>query len=255
MYIYQTGLIGEAVRAKIDGIKDSVRGTGQSSSESFGDVLKSMMTVKEEEVKPVGGYTSSPSAGTDSPEISGDVLLYALQNYEGDTTASAVLSALGYGGYTGGTDSLKTSADALLSSVKKLSDLGGADKGTQISAVSDLVTKYNDVMTKLGSISSTSSYMYITGLRSIISANSEGLLLSGVTVGSDGKLTFDQNEFVKSFSEELIGNLASATGTLSTYAESIAESADTSLNLLGDDEEDDGNFTSSYYNALMGIYS
>ncbi len=255
MYIYKSGLIGEAVRAKIDGIKSSVHGTGQSSSESFGDVLKSMMTVEKEEVKPVGGYTSTPSTESDAPQIIGDVLLYALQNYEGDTTASAVLSALGYGGYTGGTDSLKTSADALLSSAKKLTGLSSADKGTQISAVSDFVTKYNDVMTKLGSISSTSSYMYLTGLRSIVSANSEGLLLSGVTAGSDGKLSFDENNFIKTFSDEFLGNLVSASGTLSTYADSIAESADKSLNLLGDSEEDDGNFTSSYYNALMGIYS
>lgn len=85
MYIYRYGAIGDAIHAKIENTKQSVKSNAESAS--FGDLLRAQMN--ETEAKTAVSSTSVSS-------VSGSTILYALQNIDSDTTAQAVLETLGF---------------------------------------------------------------------------------------------------------------------------------------------------------------
>ena len=88
MYIYQSGIIGEAVRTKIADTKNSVmNGAGRTDTQSFGDLLRSLMFNTNEQTKAVGVTNVSDST---SPIASADgrTLLYALTNADTDSAAA-----------------------------------------------------------------------------------------------------------------------------------------------------------------------
>ncbi len=90
MYIYRYGAIGDAVRAKIENTKQTVKSCGEG--QSFSELLHAQM-YKTEEKKPVSADYSSG----ENKSVSGSALIYAMQNGGEDSTASAVLETLGFG--------------------------------------------------------------------------------------------------------------------------------------------------------------
>ncbi|MBQ3841359.1 MAG: hypothetical protein II820_01575 [Ruminiclostridium sp.] len=249
MYIYQTGLIGEAVRAKIENTKSAVM-SGTHSTESFTDILRSMMTDTSKVTKAVGisGTTesSSPIATAD-----GKTLLYALTNADSDTTAAAVVGALGL---PISDNNLKAAADGLTSAINLLNAAEGADKETLIPVITDLVDKYNSLMTGLTAQSTASGIMYTRLFKTAAQTASEPLAKAGITADDTGKLTFDPNKFEEQDISGFISTVSSAANAVSTYASSVTGSQNgTLLDFLSGDEDSDSSYvsTSNYYNSLI----
>ena len=189
MYIYQTGLIGEAVRAKIENTKSAVM-SGTHSTESFTDILRSMMT--------------------DTSKV--------------------------------------TKAVNLLNAAE------GADKETLIPVITDLVDKYNSLMTGLTAQSTASGIMYTRLFKTAAQTASEPLAKAGITADDTGKLTFDPNKFEEQDISGFISTVSSAANAVSTYASSVTGSQNgTLLDFLSGDEDSDSSYvsTSNYYNSLI----
>lgn len=247
MYIYESGFIGRAVREKIENTKASVRGLG-GKDDSFGDILKSMMNVTDEEKKPVG-YTGASAEKNTS--ISGDALLYAVRNAAEDTTASAVLSSLGFSS-AGSSSSLKTAADNLKINADKLLILGNSDEATIKTALSAYTGSLNEVTSLLSTASGTSAYMYSTGLKASLDMIEEALKNAGITVGGDRRLSFKPEDFVSLDSAALSKSVSSLASTISTYSEAImGEGSDGLLSFLTGEDEDE---TANYYSSLLTNY-
>lgn len=234
MYEYTYGAIGEAVRAKIENYKAAVRG-GEKKSDSFGDVLKTYLTKTDTDKKIV----SVSSGGSSIPSISGSTLLYALQNSDSDTTASAVLSALGFSTADSSTSQLKLASDNLLTSVKQLTEINLADV-VNVAAISDFVTDFNKVMTLLSCESNSSAYLYKNALSSVISTAADELSASGIT--SDNGILSYSGATGTTLPESLLATIASAASMIASYAGTIE--TDSSGTYSG---------TSEYYSTLMNI--
>ena len=143
MYIYKTGLIGEAVRSEIENMKRSVIG-GEKSDTDFGSTLRSLMETRSEGLKPVGMQHSegtSPLARTD-----GSTLIYAIRNAENDDTASAVMNSLGFNAESSG---IKGESDSLSSAASLLAKLDGTDSASVINTLNDFVQKYDLLISDL----------------------------------------------------------------------------------------------------------
>ena len=235
MKIYEYGKIGEAVRAKIENTKQSIQG-GVSSSESFSDILRGYMTVEKEEKKVVsatGNYGRESS-----PSVNGSTLLYALQNSDEDTTASAVLNMLGFSDYTNsGTGQLRAAADSLSDSAAMLISLNETDTVNH-QAVSGFVSDYNKLITLLTAESSSSSYLYRTAFSSALAAAEDKLAEAGITYdngyiaysGEGGKIP-----------DDFLTGVVSAASTVSSYAASVTT-----------ENEENDNGVSEYYTSLIG---
>ena len=238
MYIYEYGAIGETIRTKIDNFKSRVRG-GESSSDSFGQVLKSYLDSTDNETKVVsatGSNTLSSEKGTAVNSISGSNLLYAIQNSGEDTTAGAVLTALGFSGLSdSGSSSLKNAADSLSASAEQLMTINGS--GAQnITAMTDFVSDYNKLMTMLGAESSSSAYMYKNAFSAMLHGSAEALGASGISF-ENGYMSYEGGG--NPLPSSLLGNIASTASLVSSYAGTVSDS------------EDGYNGVSEYYSALM----
>lgn len=243
MYIYETGLIGKAVRQKIENAKSSVHGGG-GSSESFSEILKSMMTDTNAAPKTVGLYSSAGSKA----QPSGDALIYALRNAELDSNSAAVISSLGLSSYTGtgGTSALETAANELKSSAGSLSALKEADKATALPLLYGFTEKYNSLLTALEVSSSVSAKMYALGLKTAAEGNSEALAAAGITAGDNGRLEFTAENYESLELSGFLGSISSSASLISTYA---SATAGTGTGLLSAFDDEDG--ISANYLSLM----
>ena len=246
MYIYQSGVIGEAVRAKLDSTKNTVMNGTKANTQNFSDLLRSMMINTNEQPKTVGIRTASEST---SPIANADgrTLLYALTNVNDDATASAVVGALGL---PISDNSIKAAADGLSSAIKLVSSANGADKEKALPILNDLIEKYNTLVTDLSAQTTASGIMYSRLFSTAASAASDALATAGISVGDNGKLTLDADKFQSVGIEGFLNSIATAASAVSTYASSITGSQNSSLlDFLGND--DDSVSTSSYYSSLI----
>lgn len=246
MYIYQSGMIGEAVHAKIADAKASIM-SGTKSTQTFGDLLRSLMTDTNEAPKAVGAAnnsdSTSPIARTD-----GRTLLYALTNADNDTTASAVVGALGLPISDSG---VKAAADGLVSSINVLTAAADGEKEAVIPVLTDFTDKYNELITDLGAQSTTSGIMYNRLFRAAANTSADELAKAGISVGDDGKLTLDPGKYESAGLERFLSSIMTAANAVSTYASSITGTANSSLlDFLGNDEENTTS-TSNYYSSLI----
>ncbi len=238
MQIYEYGKIGEAVRAKIESTKQSIQG-GVSSSESFSDILRGYMTVEKQEKKVVsatGNYGNSSPAHS----INGTTLLYALQNSDEDTTASTVLNMLGFSDYSNtSATQLKSAADSLSDSASMLITLNDTDTHN-VSAISDFVSKYNSLVTRLSAESNSSAYLYRTAFSSALSAAADKLSEAGITQ-NNGYISYNGQDSGK-IPDDFLTSVVSAASTVSVYAGSVT----------ADNGEELDNGVSDYYTTLIG---
>ena len=252
MYIYQTGLIGEAVRTKIDNAKSSVMGGTKADTQSFGDLLRSMMVNTSTQPKTVGIKNVSENVSDSVSPVSyadGRTLLYALTNSDSDTTASAVVGALGL---PISDNNVKAAADGLSSAITVLNTADGADKSQLVTLLSDFVDKYNELLTDLRSQTTASGIMYTRLFSTAANSAASALSAAGITVGEDGTLTLDADKLESVGLEGFLGSIATAANAVSTYASSITGSASSSLlDFLGNDDSDTTYSTSNYYTDLI----
>ena len=233
MYIYETGLIGKAVRQKIENAKSSVKGEG-GSSESFSEILKSMMTDTSAEPKTMGLYSSTNT----SAQPSGDALIYALRNAEIDGTSAAVISSLGLSSYTGtgGTSALETAANELKNSAVSLSSLKDGDKAAALPLLYGFTERYNSLLTALEVSSSVSAKMYALGLKTAAESNSEALAAAGIAARDNGRLDFTAENYEKAELSGFLSSVTSSASLISTYAAATTGTSSGLLSSFGDDE-------------------
>lgn len=133
MYIYRYGAIGDAVHAKIENAKQSVKG---GESKPFSEFLRAQMYKTENE----SATSTSATAAT-----SGSTILYALQNSDSDTTAQAVLETLGFA-----SSDEETSSDSVSNAVSSyLSALSGDSSATSASNIYSSLLSSEDSATSL----------------------------------------------------------------------------------------------------------
>lgn len=246
MYIYQSGMIGEAIRTKLDSTKSAVMSGTKSNTQNFGDLLRSMMINTNEQPKTVGIKTASESTSPIA-KADGRTLLYALANVNDDATASAVVGALGL---PISDNSIKAAADGLSSAIKLVSSAGGADKEKALPILNDFIEKYNTLVTDLSAQSTASGIMYSRLFSTAANAASDALASAGISVGDSGKLSLDADKFENISIEGFLNSIATAADAVSTYASSITGSQNSSLlDFLGADDESVG--TSNYYSSLI----
>ncbi|MBP3855743.1 MAG: hypothetical protein IK990_09065 [Ruminiclostridium sp.] len=249
MYIYQSGIIGEAVRTKIADAKNSVmNGAGRTDTQSFGDLLRSLMFNTNEQTKAVGVTNVSDST---SPIASADgrTLLYALTNADTDSAASAVVGALGLPISDTG---IKAAADSLSSAINVLESADSADKESLIPILGNFVDKYNALVSDLRAQSTASGIMYSRLFSTAAGTAADALAEAGITVDDTGRLTLDADKLSSVGLDGFLGSIAAAANAVSTYASSITGSSSSSLlDFLGNDDSDSTYSTSNYYSSLI----
>lgn len=247
MYIYRSGMIGEAVRTKLDSTRSAVMSGTKSDTGNFSDLLRSMMINTNEQPKTVGIQKAESQSTSPISKADGRTLLYALTNVNDDATASAVVGALGLPISDNG---IKAAADGLSSAVKLTGSVNGVDKEKALPVLSDFIDKYNALVTDLGAQSTASGVMYSRLFSTAANAASDALASAGISVGDNGKLTLDADKFVSVGIEGFLNSIATAADAVSTYASSITGSQNSSLlDFLGTD--DDSVSTSDYYSSLI----
>lgn len=252
MYIYQTGMIGEAVRTKIENTKNSIQ-YGTENTQTFSDILTSMM--KADSTQKVVGVSNNNKDNTNPvARADGSTLLYAIQNASDDTTASAVVNALGL---TVSDNSLKTTADSLVSSLNLLLSINGTDNASALTQLTDFTEKFNTLLTDLQSSTTSAGFMYANILKTAAQQGADSLAKAGITVSDSGKLTLDSEKFESVGLEGFLQTASSAATAISSYASSIKPTGTGVLDFLTDNSDsDDSGFlsTSDYYNSLLNMY-
>ncbi len=255
MYIYHTGVISEAIQRKIESTRNSVL-NGAEKPESFRNILYSLMENTDSETKVVGvaGARSSESvSGVKSAD--GSALMYAINNAETDSTASAVASRFGVDTDTGNT--MKTSSDSLKSSLTLLKNLNGMSDQSVIPQLSDFVEKFNSLLSGLRTDTTASGVMYAGLLKTAATTAADALAKAGVTVSDDGKLTLDNEKFSELGLEGFLATISAAADSISTYSASAKNKGTGLLDFLTDSEYSDGGYvsTGNYYDKLMDYYT
>ncbi len=222
MYIYRSGAIADAIHTKIENTKQSIRG-GVSEKASFSELLWAQM-YKTQEEKPV---SASYSSGKTS--ANGSALIYALQNSETDSTASAVLEALGFSSGTIEKTGLKTAAQSLLQSADLLGTVGVSEEASA-AALDDFISDYNSLYSLLSAAGSSSSYFYSNALKAY-TANGDVLFTAGISVDESGKLSASGEKVDTSALAEFIGGVRTVAQSVSDYSASLSDSADNQSSL------------------------
>lgn len=224
MYIYNYGAIGKAVRAKIDGNKEKIRGGG-NDTDSFGEILKTYLDKTETEKKAVSATGGVSGANS-------DVVLYALQNSGTDSAASAVLSALGYNQFGVGSDALKSSADKISDLADGLIALNSSDAQNP-TLVYDFVSGVNQLNNALTADGGASAYLYKNALSALLASAEESLAASGITF-EDGALKFSGTG--EKIPDSFLNAVSSSAKLISAYAAGKDKSTVT-----------------DYYSAMLGM--
>lgn len=217
MYIYRSGAIADAIHTKIENTKQSIRG-GVSEKASFSELLRAQM-YKTQEEKPV-----SVSYSSGKTSANGSALIYALQNSGTDSTASAVLEALGFSSGTVEKTGLKTAAQSLLQSADLLGTVGASEEASA-AALDDFISDYNSLYSLLSAAGSSSSYLYSNALKTY-AANSDALFTAGISVDESGKLSASGEKVDTSALAEFIGGVRTVAQSVSDYSASLSDSSD-----------------------------
>ena len=243
MYLYSNGAISKAVRTKIDNFKTSVK-SGEKIDETFADALKAQLTKTNGETKvvsAVGNNSLVAKETSDLPKINGKTLLYAIQNSETDTTASAVLSELGFReSINGSTSELKATADSLSKTAANLVKLNSVGSDNRV-ITSQLVDDFNKLITLLNTESSSSAYLYKNALTTAVHSSENDLFSAGISF-ENGFMKYSGEAELSPIPDTFLNNIATSAGAVSTYAGT----------LIGDSSDYNG--VSDYYNAIIRSY-
>lgn len=154
---------------------------------------------------------------------------------------------------------LKSEANELVDSAKKLTNTG---KGSLFAdqnhynqddiyqAVSSFVEQYNDTVDSAGSASNTSVKNAANSMTRMTGIMSNSLSKVGITVGADGKMTVNEEQFKNadmSRVKSLFNGNSSYAGTISSYASRIASQASNQIGRInGSMYGSNGSFYNSY---------
>lgn len=231
MYVYNYGSIGKAIRTKIDNFKQQVRGNTDSNV-IFSDVLKAQLNFNDTEKKVVSATGNATLSAEKTSSLDGRTILYAIQNSDEDTTASAVLSAFGLSG-SAGTNDLRDAADNLKVSAEQLIKANTAG-GDLTLATADFVENFNKLSTRLSVENSSSAYLYKNAFGALLNSSTADLKEAGITA-ENGLLTYTGGK--GQIPQIFLSNIVSTSAMVSSYAQALSSAEDTGV--------------SEYYNTLI----
>lgn len=226
-------------------------GTGSSSTSSFYSNLGEYSSIRNgayrKLVKSYYKKMNSTDSDTTDKSTTGSIRKHTKFNSTGTVALSTV----------------KSEASDLVASTKKLTATGKDslfaneekyDADAAYKAVGNFVTQYNDTVDALSKVSGTAVKSAGNHMQNMTNIMSKGLSKVGITVGTDGKLTVDEQKFKTadmSKVKALFNGSSSYAGVVSSAAGRVASQAGNQISQLGGGLYGSNGYYNSYYSGSL----
>ena len=226
-------------------------GSGSSSTSSFYSNLGEYSSIRNGAYRKLVKSYYKKMNSTDSDTTDKSTTGSTGKNTKVNSTGTVALSTV------------KSEASDLVTSAKKLTATGkdslfaseekyDADAGYK--AVGNFITQYNDTVDALSKVSSTAVKSAGNHMQNMTNIMSKGLSKVGITVGTDGKLTVDEQKFKAadmSKVKALFDGSSSYAGVVSSAAGRVASQAGNQISQLGGGLYGSNGYYNSYYSGSL----
>ena len=226
-------------------------GSGSSSTSSFYSNLGEYSSIRNGAYRKLVKSYYKKMNSTDSDTTDKSTTGSTGKNTKVNSTGTVALSTV------------KSEASDLVTSAKKLTATGKDslfaseekyDADATYKTVSNFITQYNDTVDALSKVSSTAVKSAGNHMRNMTNIMSKGLSKVGITVGTDGKLTVDEQKFKAadmSKVKALFDGSSSYAGVVSSAAGRIASQAGNQISQLGGGLYGSNGYYNSYYSGSL----
>lgn len=226
-------------------------GSGSSSTSSFYSNLGEYSSIRNGAYRKLVKSYYKKMNSTDSDTTDKSTIGSTGKNTKVNSTGTVALSTV------------KSEASDLVTSAKKLTATGKDslfaseekyDADATYKTVSNFITQYNDTVDALSKVSSTAVKSAGNHMQNMTNIMSKGLSKVGITVGTDGKLTVDEQKFKAadmSKVKALFDGSSSYAGVVSSAAGRIASQAGNQISQLGGGLYGSNGYYNSYYSGSL----
>ena len=226
-------------------------GSGSSSTSSFYSNLGEYSSIRNGAYRKLVKSYYKKMNSTDSDTTDKSTTGSTGKNTKVNSTGTVALSTV------------KSEASDLVTSAKKLTATGKDslfaseekyDADATYKTVSNFITQYNDTVDALSKVSSTAVKSAGNHMRNMTNIMSKGLSKVGITVGTDGKLTVDEQKFKTadmSKVKALFNGSSSYAGVVSSAAGRVASQAGNQISQLGGGLYGSNGYYNSYYSGSL----
>ena len=226
-------------------------GSGSSSTSSFYSNLGEYSSIRNGAYRKLVKSYYKKMNSTDSDTTDKSTTGSTRKNTKANSTGTVALSTV------------KSEASDLVASTKKLTATGKDslfaseekyDADATYKTVSNFITQYNDTVDALSKVSSTAVKSAGNHMQNMTNIMSKGLSKVGITVGTDGKLTVDEQKFKAadmSKVKALFDGSSSYAGVVSSAAGRIASQAGNQISQLGGGLYGSNGYYNSYYSGSL----
>lgn len=226
-------------------------GSGSSSTSSFYSNLGEYSSIRNGAYRKLVKSYYKKMNSTDSDTTDKSTTGSTGKNTKVNSTGTVALSTV------------KSEASDLVTSAKKLTATGKDslfaseekyDADATYKAVSNFITQYNDTVDALSKVSSTAVKNAGNHMQNMTNIMSKGLSKVGITVGTDGKLTVDEQKFKAadmSKVKALFNGSSSYAGVVSSAAGRVASQAGNQISQLGGGLYGRNGYYNSYYSGSL----
>lgn len=226
-------------------------GTGSSSTSSFYSNLGEYSSIRNGAYRKLVKSYYKKMNSTDSDTTDKSTTGSIRKNMKANSTGTVALSTV------------KSEASDLVASTKKLTATGKDslfaneekyDADAAYKAVGNFVTQYNDTVDALSKVSGTAVKSAGNHMQNMTNIMSKGLSKVGITVGTDGKLTVDEQKFKTadmSKVKALFNGSSSYAGVVSSAAGRVASQAGNQISQLGGGLYGSNGYYNSYYSGSL----
>ena len=226
-------------------------GSGSSSTSSFYSNLGEYSSIRNGAYRKLVKSYYKKMNSTDSDTTDKSTTGSTGKNTKVNSTGTVALSTV------------KSEASDLVTSAKKLTATGKDslfaseekyDADATYKAVSNFITQYNDTVDALSKVTSTAVKNAGNHMQNMTNIMSKGLSKVGITVGTDGKLTVDEQKFKAadmSKVKALFNGSSSYAGVVSSAAGRVASQAGNQISQLGGGLYGSNGYYNSYYSGSL----
>lgn len=226
-------------------------GSGSSSTSSFYSNLGEYSSIRNGAYRKLVKSYYKKMNSTDSDTTDKSTTGSTGKNTKVNSTGTVALSTV------------KSEASDLVTSAKKLTATGKDslfaseekyDADATYKTVSNFITQYNDTVDALSKVSSTAVKSVGNHMQNMTNIMSKGLSKVGITVGTDGKLTVDEQKFKAadmSKVKALFNGSSSYAGVVSSAAGRVASQAGNQISQLGGGLYGSNGYYNSYYSGSL----
>ncbi len=226
-------------------------GSGSSSTSSFYSNLGEYSSIRNGAYRKLVKSYYKKMNSTDSDTTDKSTTGSKGKNTKVNSTGTVALSTV------------KSEASDLVTSAKKLTATGKDslfaseekyDADATYKTVSNFITQYNDTVDALSKVSSTAVKSAGNHMQNMTNIMSKGLSKVGITVGTDGKLTVDEQKFKAADMSKvkvLFNGSSSYAGVVSSAAGRVASQAGNQISQLGGGLYGSNGYYNSYYSGSL----